>query len=182
MAFPHARVSDGTACVKPPSGARDVRENITHQPDCNRLSKAALRFSLRGYSDTWALQSGTLEAELERSLGDSLRVMLRGRVYKQSGAVFWSDDYTGGDPPLGPRGQYWTADRELSPFWSWLVGARLVWTDEPERGRVLGLFESLKLVGSASMTSFSYDEYTLGGTPVSDARAYVATISLVAGF
>lgn len=144
--------------------------------------KAALRLSLRGYSDTWALQSGTVEAELEKSLGDSLRVMLRGRVYKQSGAVFWSDDYTGGDPPLGPRGQYWTADRELSPFWSWLVGARLVWTDEPERGRILGLFEKLKLVGSVSMTSFSYDEYTLGGTPVSDARAYVATISLVAGF
>ena len=42
--------------------------------------------------------------------------MLRARVYHQTGAVFWSDDYTGGDPPLGPKGQYWTGDRELSPF------------------------------------------------------------------
>jgi len=144
--------------------------------------KGALRFSLRGYSDTWAVRSGTAEAEFEKSLGDSLRLMVRGRFYKQSGAVFWSDDYTGGDPPLGPRGQYWTADRELSPFWSWLAGLRLAWTIEPARGRILGLLESFKLVGSASVTSFSYDEYTLGGTPVSDARAYVATASLVAGF
>jgi hypothetical protein len=144
--------------------------------------KGALRFSLRGYSDTWALRSGTAEAEFEKNLGDSVRVMLRGRLYKQSGAVFWSDDYTGGDPPLGPRGQYWTADRELSPFWSWLAGFRFVWTDEPEHGRILGLLESFKFVGSASVTSFSYDEYTLGGLPVSDARAYVATVSLVAAF
>ncbi len=144
--------------------------------------KGALRLSVRGYSDTWAVRSGTVEAELEKSLGDSLRVMLRGRFYKQSGAVFWSDDYTAGDPPLGPRGQYWTADRELSPFWSWLGGVRLVWTDEPEHGRILGLLESFKLVGSASVTSFSYDQYTLGGLPVSGAQAYVATLSLVAAF
>jgi hypothetical protein len=58
----------------------------------------------------------------------------------------------------------------------------LVWTDEPDHGRILGLFVNLKIVGSASMTSFSYDQYTLGGTPVSDARAYVATLTLVAGF
>jgi hypothetical protein len=44
--------------------------------------KAALRMSLRGYSDTWALRSGTAEAELEKAAGDSLRVMLRGRFYK----------------------------------------------------------------------------------------------------
>jgi Protein of unknown function (DUF3570) len=144
--------------------------------------KGALRFSVRGYSDTWALRSATAEAEFEKNLGDSVRVMLRGRVYKQSGAVFWSDDYTGGDPPLGPRGQYWTADRELSPFWSWLAGFRFVWTDEPEHGRIFGLLESFKFAGSASVTSFSYDEYTLGGLPVSDARAYVATVSLVAAF
>jgi hypothetical protein len=144
--------------------------------------KGALRFSLRGYSDTWAVRSGTAEAEFEKSLGDSLRLMVRGRFYKQSGAVFWSDDYTGGDPPLGPRGQYWTADRELSPFWSWLAGVRLAWTIESDHGRILGLLESFKLIGSASVTSFSYDEYTLGGIPVSDARAYIATVSLVAGF
>jgi hypothetical protein len=143
--------------------------------------KGALRVSVRGYYDTWNIISGTVETELEKSLGESARVLLRGRVYKQTGAIFWSDDYTGGAPPLGPRGQYWTGDRELSPFWSWLVGFRGVWTLEP-RTRMLGIIENLKVVGSASVTSYSYEEYTLGGTPVSDARAYLATLSLTLAF
>jgi len=143
--------------------------------------KGALRVSLRGYSDTWAIRSGALEGEFEKSLGESLRLMVRGRGYKQTGAIFWSDDYTGG-PPLGPRGQYWTGDRELSPFWSWLAGLRCVWTIEPPRGRLFGIVHSLKLIGSASVTSYSYDEYTLGGMPVSDARAYFGTVSLTGVF
>jgi hypothetical protein len=32
------------------------------------------------------------------------------------------------------------------------------------------------------MEGFSYDQYTLGGTPVSNAIAYVATVSLALGF
>jgi hypothetical protein len=147
-----------------------------------RPIRAALRLSLRGYYDTWAIKSGTVEAEFEKSLSESLRVMLRGRFYDQNGALFWSDDYTGGSPPLGPRGQYWTGDRELSPFWSWLVGARFVLNLTPSSGRLLGILENFKFAGSASMSSFYYSEYTLGGTPVSDARAYLATLSLMAAF
>ena len=148
-----------------------------------RSIKGAVRLSLRGYHDTWAIDSGTAELELEKSLGESVRVMLRGRLYKQAGAVFWSDDYTGGVPPLGPRGQYFTGDRELSPFWSWLAGVRAVWTiNAAAHQRLLGFIESFKLAGSANMQGFSYDEYTLGGTPVSNAIAYVATVSLALGF
>lgn len=148
-----------------------------------RSIKGAVRLSLRGYHDTWAIDSGTAELELEKSLGESFRVMLRGRLYKQSGAVFWSDDYTGGLPPLGSRGQYFTGDRELSPFWSWLAGVRAVWTINPAaHQRLLGFIESFKLAGSANMEGFSYDQYTLGGTPVSNAIAYVATVSLALGF
>jgi len=147
-----------------------------------RPIRAALRLSLRAYYDTWAIKSGTVEAEFEKSVGEALRLMLRGRFYDQSGALFWSDDYTGGAPPLGPKGQYWTGDRELSPFWSWLVGARMVWTIAPAQGRLLGVMESLKLGGSANVTNFTYLEYTLGGTPVSNARAYIGTVSLSALF
>jgi hypothetical protein len=148
-----------------------------------RALRAAIRLSVRGYHDTWAIDSGTAELELEKSLGESVRVMLRGRFYKQSGAVFWSDDYTGGVPPLGPRGQYWTGDRELSPFWSWLGGLRLVWSVvPPAQRRLLGFLESFKLAGSGNIEGFSYDQYTLGGVPVSNAIAYVATVSLALGF
>ena len=126
-----------------------------------RSIKAAVRLSVRGYYDTWAIESGTVEGEFEKSIGESLRVMARGRLYKQTGAVFWSDDYTGGLPPLGPRGQYWTGDRELSPFWSWLTGVRFVWTLTPSNGRLLGVLESLKLAGSGSMSGYIYEQYTL---------------------
>jgi hypothetical protein len=147
-----------------------------------RSLKGALRLSLRAYHDTWAIDSGSIELEAEKSLGESLRVMARGRLYKQSGAVFWSDDYTGGAPPLGPRGQYFTGDRELSPFGSWLIGARAGLTLAPASGRVLGVMQSLKLVGSWTGSGFSYDEYTLAGTPVTNAIAYVGIVSLDAAF
>jgi hypothetical protein len=147
-----------------------------------RPMKAAVRLSLRGYYDTWAIASGTAELEFEKAFGESLRLMARARVYKQSGAVFWSDDYTGGLSPLGPRGQYWTGDRELSPFWSWLAGVRLVWTIVPERGRLLGFIESFKLAASGNVATYSYDQYTLGGVPLSGTEAYVATVSLGLGF
>lgn len=147
-----------------------------------RSMRAAVRLTLRGYYDTWAIRSGTAELEFEKSLGESVRVMARGRLYRQTGAVFWSDDYTGGLPPLGPKGQFWTGDREDSPFWSWLAGLRLVWNVTPERGRILGFIESFKLIGSANVSNYSYDEYTLAGTPVSDAEAYVGTVSMSVGF
>jgi Protein of unknown function (DUF3570) len=147
-----------------------------------RPLRAALRFTLRAYYDTWAIKSGTAEAEVEKSVGESLRVMLRGRLYDQTGALFWSDDYTGGASPLGPKGQYWTGDRELSPFWSWLVGVRVIGTVAPANGRLLGIMQSLKLAGSANITNFSYLQYTLGGTPITNARALVATLSLNAAF
>jgi hypothetical protein len=147
-----------------------------------RPIKGALRLSVRAYHDTWAIDSGTVEGEFEKSLGDSLRAMIRGRLYKQSGAVFWSDDYTGGAPPLGPKGQYFTGDRELSPFWSWLGGVRVVWALAPTKRRLFGILESLKVAASGDVIGYSYDEYTLGGVPISHAIAYVGTGSLAATF
>ena len=147
-----------------------------------RPLKAALRLALRGYHDTWAIDSGSLEVEAEKSLGDVLRVAVRGRLYRQNGAVFWSDDYTGGAPPLGPKGQYWTGDRELSPLFSWSLGGRVVWTLAASNQRLVGIVQSLKLAGSANLSSYSYDEYTLGGVPVSNANAWVGTLSLNAAF
>jgi hypothetical protein len=147
-----------------------------------RSIKAAIRLSLRAYHDTWAIDSGTAELEFEKSLGESVRLMLRGRVYRQDGAVFWSDDYAAGGPPLGQKGQYWTGDRELSPFWSFLGGLRAVWTWAPTDKRILGFIQTLKLAGSASMQDFSYDQYTLAGVPVTNAIAYVGTASLTLDF
>jgi len=147
-----------------------------------RPIRAALRLGVRGYWDTWDVKSITGEAEIEKYLSEGLRIDAHGRFYKQSGALFWSDDYTGGDRPLGPRGQYWTGDRELSPFTSILVGLRLTYTITPQRGRLLGLMTSLKLAVHGSAMQFSYDEYTLGGSTIGNARAYLGGLALSAVF
>jgi hypothetical protein len=147
-----------------------------------RSFKGAVRLTVRGYHDTWNIDSGTAELELEKNLGETVRVMLRGRFYKQTGAVFWSDDYTGGAPPLGAKGQYWTGDRELSPFWSAGGGLRLAWSLAPQGTRVAGFLESARLEASATATDYFYDEYTLAGIPVDNALSYVATLSLEAVF
>jgi len=147
-----------------------------------RAIRGALRLAVRGYRDTWAVDSGAVEVEAEKSLGEAVRVLVRSRVYRQTGAVFWSDDYTGGKPPSGPKGQYWTADRELSPFTSWLVGFRVVAALTPPGKRWLGIIEQVKLAGSAHVSGYAYDEYTLGGIPVTNARAYVGTLSVDVAF
>ena len=153
-----------------------------------RAFKGALHIGGRGYFDTWGVKSGTGEAELEKYLGEHARVALRGRFYKQTGASFWSDDYTGGNAPLGPRGQYWTGDRELSPMWSFLVGVRGGYTFMPSGDvpggsrRIAKIFTALKLGASADILHFNYDEYTLGGVPIGNANAYIFSLSFTAVF
>jgi len=147
-----------------------------------RPIKAALRLSLRGYDDTWAIQSETGELEFEKYLGESFRVLLRGRVYNQTGAVFWSDDYTGGNAPLGPKGQYWSGDRELSPFWSWLGGVRALYTVTPKHGRLIGIMTRFKVGLSFDVENFTYTQFTLGGVPIGNAYAYFGGLSINALF
>lgn len=154
-----------------------ARANIYIRP-----IKLALRVGARVYRDTWDITSGTGELEAERYLFEGFRVAARARYYKQSGASFWSDDYTGGDRPLGRKGQYWTGDRELSPFQSFELGLRVTYGLQPAKGRLLGLMTGLKVGIAADAIQFDYDEYTLGGTPVTNARAYILGLNVSASF
>jgi hypothetical protein len=87
---------------------------------------AAASANVRVYRDTWDILGETYELEFEKYMTEAVRVLLHGRFYHQNGALFWSDDYTGGEPVTGPRGQYWTGDRELSPLSSFLFGGRVL--------------------------------------------------------
>jgi hypothetical protein len=153
-----------------------------------RPIKLAIRASGRVYRDTWDITSGTGELEVERYIVEGVRFAVRGRFYRQSGAIFWSDDYTGGEPPLGPRGQYFTGDRELSPFWSIAAGARVAYAirppPKPDGGgtRLLGVLRDAKIGASFDAIQFSYDEYTLAGTPITNARAYIVGATAGATF
>ncbi len=147
-----------------------------------RALKAALRMGLRGYWDTWNITSGTVELEYEQYLGSVFRIGANGRLYKQSGAIFWSDDYTGGAAPLGPKGQYFTGDRELSPFFSFMLGVKLTIQVAAGEKKILGFMTDTKFVAAANFMQFNYDEYTLGGQSLGDARAYLLNLGFSAGF
>jgi len=174
-------IAEGTEAQEhePENRARQavaVRANYFFKP-----IKAALHLGVRGYWDTWDIKSGTGDAELEKYLGEPFRVSARARVYKQSGALFWSDDYTGGNAPLGPRGQYWTGDRELSPFWSWLLGVRATFAVNPDK-RILGVMSGFRARLTFDINNYSYDEYTLGGTSIGNAHAYIGSLDVTALF
>lgn len=105
---------------------------------------AAAGLSLRGYADTWGVQSGALEATYNQYLGDSILFRFRARVHQQTGAKFFRDaiDYQ----TQGAPGAYFTGDRELMPMRDWLVGARLSWIATATDGKqVWGLFDEADL-------------------------------------
>jgi hypothetical protein len=84
--------------------------------------RGSAHLNVRGYSDSWAVQSVTGEVLLNKYFGNSFLVTLRGRYHLQSGASFYRDAV--GYRNLGPNGKYWTGDRELSPMSSYLTGGK----------------------------------------------------------
>jgi hypothetical protein len=133
----------------------------------------------RLYRDTWDILGQTYEVDAERYLLPWLRVLLRARYYTQTKALFWSDDYTGGEPETGPRGQYWSGDRELSPLSSYLVGGRLVATREGRPGqRVLGLFLSFSGSLGFDLLKTNLRDFTLGGRAPDDTLAMLWSLGL----
>ena len=118
----------------------------------------------------------TFEVDGERYLLPGLRVQVRARYYTQTGALFYSDDYTGGEPVDGPRGQYWTGDRELSPLNSVLLGGRFVYSKRatPEQ-RILGAFLGISGNVGLDLMKTHLKSFTWGGvtpaTPSASASA-----------
>ena len=143
----------------------------------------AFSASARLYRDTWAIFGQTYEVDAERYMLPWLRLLVRGRYYTQTAALFWSDDYTGGEPATGPRGQYWSGDRELSPLSSYLIGARAMATREGHPGaRVAGMF--LSLSGSVGFDALKTDlhDFTLGGKAPDDTLALLWSLGFQGSF
>jgi hypothetical protein len=87
----------------------------------------------RLYQDSWAVQAASGEAVLNRYFGQNVLVTVRGRYHKQGGASFYRDGR--GYLDLGPTGQYWTGDRELSPMSNYLAGGKVALLRRPEQER-----------------------------------------------
>jgi hypothetical protein len=102
----------------------------------------ALGVDLRGYSDTWGVDSGTVEMSYHQYLGQKILFRLRARAYQQTKAVFFEDaiDYAN----FGATGAFFTGDRELSPLRNELVGAKMSYLAvADDAGLVWGLFDEI---------------------------------------
>ena len=143
-----------------------------------RAAKAAVGFGVRGYRDTWDIWGQTYELSGERYFLPWLRLMVRGRYYAQTGALFWSDDYTGGEPTTGPRGQYWSGDREVSPLLSLSAGGRLqVETNAGGDARIVGVFRQLRAAAALDATKTDLKEFTWSGRTPDDTLAFLLTLT-----
>ena len=147
-----------------------------------RPLKGAIRLGLRGYRDTWHLWSGAVEVEAEKYVFPWLRVRANARYYNQTAALFWSDDYTGGEPLYGPRGQYWSGDRELSPFSSYMFGGRALASLAADDRRIFGIFQGLSAAFGLDVLIYAYRDFTLGGRKPDDNKAYIGSLSVTAMF
>ena len=145
--------------------------------------ETAFSASARLYRDTWAIFGQTYELDAERYMFPWLRLLVRGRYYTQTKALFWSDDYTGGEPATGPRGQYWSGDRELSPLSSYLIGGRLMATREGRPGaRVAGMFLSFSGSFGFDALKTNLHDFTLGGKAPDDTLALLWSLGLQGAF
>lgn len=139
---------------------------------------SALQLMGRIYRDTWDVQSVTAELGYELVIDGALRVRARGRYYTQTGAAFFSDDYS-----LMPMGQYFTGDRELSAMSTITVGASFGYAVHAgSTGPVLGFMEELDILlkGDWVHSDFPQFHYGLAGVPNVD--AVIGTLSLEAHF
>jgi hypothetical protein len=93
--------------------------------------RASGQFTARAYQDSWAVQAATGEVLLNKYIGQAVVLTLRGRYHIQSGASFYRDGR--GYLNLGPGGQYWAGDRELSPMSNYLTGAKVALLRRPEQ-------------------------------------------------
>lgn len=114
-------------------GPRAVQE---HLPDTrNRLAyygrskwalkpiRGAIEVMMRGYADSWALESFTGQVAWDQYIVRNLIARVRGRVHIQDSTLFYRDanEYRSG----GSVGSYWTGDRELSALANVVAGAKL---------------------------------------------------------
>jgi len=138
---------------------------------------------VRTYRDTWDILSMTYELEAERYVLPWMRAQVRGRYYTQTGAIFWSDDYTGGEPAFGPRGQYWSGDREVSPLHSFAVGGRVVaeWKGTRDE-RLAGMLLDFSAGASFDVIKTMLEDFSLAGDLPDDTTAFVIGLSVHGGF
>ncbi len=112
------------------------------------VARSSLRASVRGYADNWQIRATTVELGGRKRLGERWLLDATLRAYRQSKALFYSDN-------ASTQTLYLSRNRQLSDFNDTAVGARLNY-DWP------GLAPGHKLVltASAERMQYRYRDFT----------------------
>jgi hypothetical protein len=147
---PYRRVRLFSGTVDAQESEPTIRQRVALQGRVNLAIKkahSALGLVGRFYWDTWNVRSGTVEVTYDQYVVPKFLIRVRGRFYQQTRALFYRDaGETRSYEAVGPVGQYFTGDRELSPFRDWLLGLKLSYLKTAdERGKIGKYFEALDL-------------------------------------
>jgi hypothetical protein len=134
---------------------RDPRQRYRHAAvlGLNRhiFSDSSIQADYRFYDDNWGVQAHTVQLRYFVSFGD-VTLRLRERFYFQTDASFFRSHYT--VEADGSMPAFFTADRELSKFWSNLVGAKISW-------RLPWVHRALELEAKVDYFHFGYVDFAL---------------------
>jgi hypothetical protein len=124
----------------------DVRGRIALMVRANKYLeslRSAVHGGVRGYSDTWGVNSLAVEGDYSMYLGRKLLLRFGGRVYQQTEATFFKDAFF--YQVEGPAEEFFTGDRELAPVRNVTLGAKFSYIAAHEDGRdVWGLFDEVR--------------------------------------
>ncbi|WP_428261836.1 DUF3570 domain-containing protein [Haliangium sp.] len=145
QANPYRRVRIGD--LLPQENVPEVRARAALMIRLNRFLpgiRGAVHAGLRGYSDTWGVDSVTGELGYSQYLGRSLLLRFRSRFYYQQAATFFKDAYY--YEVESTAGEFMTGDRELGRLGNLLAGAKMSYVKVADEGQsVWGLFDRLQL-------------------------------------
>ncbi|MFI5290943.1 MAG: DUF3570 domain-containing protein [Polyangia bacterium] len=112
------------------------------------FTDSSIQGDYRLYFDSWGIVAHTVQLRYFVTFKD-VTLRFRGRFYYQKGADFFRSHYT--SDALQP---FVTADRELSTFWSTIVGAKVSW-------RLPWVHRALALEAKADLFYFNYIDFSL---------------------
>ena len=145
QANPYRRVRVSGA--EPQESLPDVRGRLALMVRVNNYLpslKAAVHGMLRGYSDTWGVNSGTIGLGYSQYFGPSLLVRFNGRIYQQAEATFFKDAFF--YETEGAAGAFFTGDRELGALRNIVTGAKFTYIKyDEEGGPVWGYFDQIRI-------------------------------------
>lgn len=138
---PYRRVRVGAN--EPQENIPDTRARVALELQLKRFLprlRSAVHVMGRAYSDSWGVNSGTVELAYSQYVGSSLLLRVRARAYQQTAATFFKDAFF--YETESTAGSYFTGDRELSPVRNAVIGGKLTLLSVAEDDhKVWGLFD-----------------------------------------